>query len=213
MWRQEPEKHKRPRSGALRRACGCSTSAAGEAGWLCTPRHYGMDVVAVTLSPNRPSGGRRRRPRQGSSKVDLGIAPVRRSTWLGGGSRSSERDPTAPGAGGEAGQRQQVGHANAPGLVMLQFVPALSRPDLLSPPLQSWPRADVRVAPIDATLTDAAPFCASYDVPLDRTANCVVLAEARRCDGAGRHRHARHDACRPQRPGMPTLRNYAWLRR
>ena len=67
---------------------------------------------------------------------------------------------------------------------MLDLTPALDRPDLLAPAvldaLRSWPRAaDVRVAPIDAALADTAAFCAAYDVPLERSANCVVVAGKR----------------------------------
>src|SRR4051794_20011096 len=66
----------------------------------------------------------------------------------------------------------------------LDLVPALDRPDLLAPPvaaaLASWPRAgEVRVAPIDPELADTAAFCAAYDVGLDVSANCVVVAAKR----------------------------------
>jgi prolyl-tRNA editing enzyme YbaK/EbsC (Cys-tRNA(Pro) deacylase) len=69
-------------------------------------------------------------------------------------------------------------------LVNLDLGPALDRPELLAPPveaaLRGWSRAgDVRVAPIDAALADTAAFCAAYDVPLDRSANCVVVAAKR----------------------------------
>jgi len=39
--------------------------------------------------------------------------------------------------------------------------------------------ADVAVAEIDPELADTAAFCASYDVPLDISANCVVVAGKR----------------------------------
>ena len=38
---------------------------------------------------------------------------------------------------------------------------------------------DVLVAPIDATLADTAAFCAAYEVGLDVSANCVVIAGKR----------------------------------
>jgi prolyl-tRNA editing enzyme YbaK/EbsC (Cys-tRNA(Pro) deacylase) len=68
--------------------------------------------------------------------------------------------------------------------VPLDLVPVLSRLDLVAAPvaaaLQGWPRAgDVLVAPIDAELADTAAFCAAYDVPLERSANCVVVAGRR----------------------------------
>ncbi len=36
-----------------------------------------------------------------------------------------------------------------------------------------------RVAPIDATLADTAAFCAAYDVAMESSANCVVVAGRR----------------------------------
>ena len=43
-----------------------------------------------------------------------------------------------------------------------------------------------RVAPIDPGLADTAAFCAAYGVPMDRSANCVVVAGRR----AGEVRYA-----------------------
>jgi prolyl-tRNA editing enzyme YbaK/EbsC (Cys-tRNA(Pro) deacylase) len=62
--------------------------------------------------------------------------------------------------------------------------PALARTDLIAKPvelaLESWPQAgDVLVAPIDPALADTAAFCAAYDVGLDVSANCVVVAGKR----------------------------------
>lgn len=66
----------------------------------------------------------------------------------------------------------------------LVLVPALSRPDLLAAPvaaaLTAWKRGgDVRVAPIDPDLADTAAFCEAYDVGLEQSANCVVVAAKR----------------------------------
>jgi prolyl-tRNA editing enzyme YbaK/EbsC (Cys-tRNA(Pro) deacylase) len=66
----------------------------------------------------------------------------------------------------------------------LQTESALSRPDLLAPPvlaaLRSWDRAgEVQVAPIDPELADTAAFCEAYQVGLDVSANCVVIAGKR----------------------------------
>lgn len=66
----------------------------------------------------------------------------------------------------------------------LHTQPALDRPDLLAEPvaqwLRSWPAgADVAVAEIDPQAADTAEFCARYDVPLDVSANCVVVAGRR----------------------------------
>jgi prolyl-tRNA editing enzyme YbaK/EbsC (Cys-tRNA(Pro) deacylase) len=68
----------------------------------------------------------------------------------------------------------------------LDTAPAGSRPDLLAPPvvaaLSTGPLAgnpDVLVAPIDPDLADTAAFCAAYQVGLEISANCVVVAGKR----------------------------------
>jgi prolyl-tRNA editing enzyme YbaK/EbsC (Cys-tRNA(Pro) deacylase) len=66
----------------------------------------------------------------------------------------------------------------------LDDVPALDRPDLLGTPvaeaLRRWPdAAEARVAEIDPELADTAAFCAAYDIGLDASANCVVVAGKR----------------------------------
>jgi prolyl-tRNA editing enzyme YbaK/EbsC (Cys-tRNA(Pro) deacylase) len=68
--------------------------------------------------------------------------------------------------------------------VSLVLVPALFRPDLLAEPvfaaLQLWSRApDVQVAPIDPDFADTAAFCEFYDIALEQSANCVVVAAKR----------------------------------
>jgi prolyl-tRNA editing enzyme YbaK/EbsC (Cys-tRNA(Pro) deacylase) len=71
----------------------------------------------------------------------------------------------------------------------LKLEPALSRLDLLAPPvaaaLEVWP-ADapidgdqVLVAPIDADLADTAAFCEAYGIELGQSANCVIVAGRR----------------------------------
>lgn len=77
----------------------------------------------------------------------------------------------------------------------LKLEPALARVDLLAAPvaaaLQVWPAEapidgdHVLVAPIDRALADTAAFCAAYDVALDESANCVVVAGKR--DGVTRY--------------------------
>lgn len=62
--------------------------------------------------------------------------------------------------------------------------PALDRTDLVAPPVAAalavFAGADwVAVAPIDPDLADTAAFCAAYDVPLEVSANCVVVAGKR----------------------------------
>ena len=50
----------------------------------------------------------------------------------------------------------------------------------VSAALADWPPASqVRAAPIDPALADTAGFCARYDVPLEQSANCVVIAGRR----------------------------------
>lgn len=71
----------------------------------------------------------------------------------------------------------------------LKTEPARSRPDLLAAPvaaaLERWPNDasvgvdEVLVAPIDPELADTAAFCEAYEVGLDVSANCVVVAGKR----------------------------------
>lgn len=67
----------------------------------------------------------------------------------------------------------------------LDTVPAGRRPDLLAPPvaaalpLLTAAGVPVHVAEIDPELADTAAFCAAYAVPLDASANCVVVAGRR----------------------------------
>ncbi|MGH8776406.1 MAG: YbaK/EbsC family protein [Jiangellaceae bacterium] len=66
----------------------------------------------------------------------------------------------------------------------LKTVPATDRPDLLAAPVLNalagaGSSADVYVAEIDPNLADTAQFCTAYDVPLEVSANCVVVAGRR----------------------------------
>jgi prolyl-tRNA editing enzyme YbaK/EbsC (Cys-tRNA(Pro) deacylase) len=71
----------------------------------------------------------------------------------------------------------------------LDWVPATTRTDLLAPPTAAAldaigdDAAQILVAEIDADLADTAAFCAAYDIGLDISANCVVVAAKR---GGGR---------------------------
>ena len=61
---------------------------------------------------------------------------------------------------------------------------ASEHPDLLAPPvaefLATWEHApSVLVAAIDPQLADTAAFCDRYDVALEASANCVVVAGRR----------------------------------
>jgi prolyl-tRNA editing enzyme YbaK/EbsC (Cys-tRNA(Pro) deacylase) len=67
----------------------------------------------------------------------------------------------------------------------LTLVPALDRPDLLADPVRdavarlgAGPDA-IQVAEIDPDLADTAAFCERYQVPLEESANCVLIAGKR----------------------------------
>jgi prolyl-tRNA editing enzyme YbaK/EbsC (Cys-tRNA(Pro) deacylase) len=70
---------------------------------------------------------------------------------------------------------------------ILKMEPALRRRDLLASSvaaaLDSWDvdasPNDVLVAEIDPDLADTRAFCEGYGVPLERSANCVILAARR----------------------------------
>ncbi len=70
---------------------------------------------------------------------------------------------------------------------LLDGVPALTRPDLLAPPVAQALTAlagtlaadEVAVAEIDPALADTAAFCERYQVALAESANCVVIAGRR----------------------------------
>jgi prolyl-tRNA editing enzyme YbaK/EbsC (Cys-tRNA(Pro) deacylase) len=62
--------------------------------------------------------------------------------------------------------------------------PALDHPELLARPVEAAVAAlglDCFVAAIDPSQADTAAFCAAYQVPLEVSANCVVVA-GRRAD-------------------------------
>jgi prolyl-tRNA editing enzyme YbaK/EbsC (Cys-tRNA(Pro) deacylase) len=67
----------------------------------------------------------------------------------------------------------------------LDLVPALDRPDLLADPVKgaisslALPDSAIQVAEIDPELADTAEFCERYDVPLEESANCVLIAGKR----------------------------------
>ena len=69
----------------------------------------------------------------------------------------------------------------------LAGVPALSRADLLAPPVaralaglaDTLPASEVSVAEIDPDLADTAAFCERYQVGLAESANCVVISGRR----------------------------------
>jgi prolyl-tRNA editing enzyme YbaK/EbsC (Cys-tRNA(Pro) deacylase) len=64
----------------------------------------------------------------------------------------------------------------------LNWEPAADHPELLAQPVRKA-IADLElecfVAPIDPSQADTAAFCATYEVPLEVSANCVVVAGRR----------------------------------
>ena len=71
-----------------------------------------------------------------------------------------------------------------PAVGTLAWGPALERPELLAAPvadaLRGWQHAHrVAVCDIDPDLADTAEFAATYQVPLEVSANCVVVAGRR----------------------------------
>ena len=74
----------------------------------------------------------------------------------------------------------------APVLGTLPWRPALDHLDLLAPVTADAVRAadalwsaDCHVTPIADDLADTAAFCAAYEVPLEASANCVVVSGRR----------------------------------
>lgn len=63
----------------------------------------------------------------------------------------------------------------------LSWSPAAAHPELLAPPVATaiadLPEAEV--ATIDPSLADTVAFCAAYDISLEASANCVVVAGRR----------------------------------
>jgi prolyl-tRNA editing enzyme YbaK/EbsC (Cys-tRNA(Pro) deacylase) len=71
-----------------------------------------------------------------------------------------------------------------PGFDGLTSLPALDRLDLVAAPvaavLDGWARAsEVAVCEIDPDLADTAALTAAYDLPLEASANCVLVAGSR----------------------------------
>ena len=71
---------------------------------------------------------------------------------------------------------------NPPQIGTLDWRPAADHPELLAAPVAASLASldiDAYVAPIDPDLADTAAFCAAYAVPLQVSANCVVVAGRR----------------------------------
>ncbi|MFI6516750.1 YbaK/EbsC family protein [Spirillospora sp. NPDC050679] len=63
----------------------------------------------------------------------------------------------------------------------LDWEPAQERTELLAAPVAAavGEVADARAAAIDPELADTAAFCERYEVPLEASANCVIVAAKR----------------------------------
>jgi prolyl-tRNA editing enzyme YbaK/EbsC (Cys-tRNA(Pro) deacylase) len=63
----------------------------------------------------------------------------------------------------------------------LEWASATRRLELLADPVAAAVRSemDAQVAEIDPDLADTAAFCARYDVPLELSANCVIITTKR----------------------------------
>jgi prolyl-tRNA editing enzyme YbaK/EbsC (Cys-tRNA(Pro) deacylase) len=71
---------------------------------------------------------------------------------------------------------------NAPRIGTLDWQAAVDHPELLAEPVAATiAQRDIEcfVAPIDPELADTAAFCQAYEVPLQVSANCVVVAGRR----------------------------------
>jgi prolyl-tRNA editing enzyme YbaK/EbsC (Cys-tRNA(Pro) deacylase) len=79
-----------------------------------------------------------------------------------------------------------LARVTAPRIGILDWQPAGQHPELLAEPVAaavSNQGLPCFVAPIDPDLADTAAFCAAYQVPLEVSANCVVV-EGRRGETA-----------------------------
>jgi prolyl-tRNA editing enzyme YbaK/EbsC (Cys-tRNA(Pro) deacylase) len=95
------------------------------------------------------------------------------------------REPSGSGQPGGvvvAGGVPEDRGVSSPRLGSLTWLPVADRPDLIAPPvlsaLSGLPDA-VWVAEIEDDLADTAAFSEAYDVPLEASANCVVVAARR----------------------------------
>jgi prolyl-tRNA editing enzyme YbaK/EbsC (Cys-tRNA(Pro) deacylase) len=134
---------------------------------------------------------RRRAPAARTASTATAATAVRESRSDGGAlTNSSTPAQMVPSAGSTGPAYDRLATLRTLGLVhdgpvlgKLATEPARDRADLLAPPvvaaLASWDADDVLVAPIDPDLADTAAFCAAYDVGLEESANCVVVAGKR----------------------------------
>src|SRR5690606_31783665 len=132
-------------------------------------------------SPGGVAGTRRRRHHPRRTCHESGVDPTARQP------EPDSRLPRAAPTPVPRRRRRQIRVAGRQDERMtgsLALVPAAAHPELVAAPvaaaLAGWHRApEVRVAPIDADLADTAAFCAAYDVPLEISANCVIVAGRR----------------------------------
>jgi prolyl-tRNA editing enzyme YbaK/EbsC (Cys-tRNA(Pro) deacylase) len=111
-----------------------------------------------------------------------------RPILLGGRARRQPGYGRAPSGSGQPGgvvglsAVPQDRSVSSPQLGSLTWLPAADRPDLLAPPVAaalSLLDGSAWVAEIDDDLADTAAFSEAYGVPLEASANCVVVAARR----------------------------------
>src|SRR6266516_3419266 len=145
-----------------------STSSVGAKGawrrgppWLvpCDPDHLPSSGSSqLTCGPPSPAARRAKSSAPSAAPTAPSTASSGPPTTTPASRRSSAPHLTALGRGSLARMEMHIG--------VLEAVPARERPDLVAPP----------VAP---ALADTAAFCQRYEVGLDESANCVVVAARR----------------------------------
>jgi prolyl-tRNA editing enzyme YbaK/EbsC (Cys-tRNA(Pro) deacylase) len=110
--------------------------------------------------------------------------PGRRICRTARAASSSTRPAGRPGRRRWPSRCARAVHATLSRMLSLTLRPALSAPELLAAPvaaaLRGWPLAgEVQAAAIDPALADTAAFCERYGVPLQESANCVIIAAKR----------------------------------
>src|SRR6266516_135914 len=166
-----------------------STSSVGAKGawrrgppWLvpCDPDHLPSSGSSQsTCGPPSPAARRARSSAPSAAPTAPSTASTGPPIPTPASRRSSAPHLTALGRGSLARMEMHIG--------VLEAVPARERPDLVAPPvaaaLAAWagpvPVDEIGVAEIDPGLADTAAFCQRYEVGLDESANCVVVAARR----------------------------------
>ena len=146
-------------------------------------------ILAGRPAPRQPDPGR---AAPGSGHAGLARPPGRRAEVGAAGSGAAAPDARPPARLADLAARRRAPR------------PARRRRSPRRCPLLAGP---AWVAEIDDDLADTAAFTEAYAVPLEASANCVVVAARRaRADHAGRLRRPGHHPGRRQRAGPPAPR-------